>query len=67
MAVTGLDTFDKTVHETNSWIDSVADRRAGARIQGAARTLHALRDQLGPSMAAHLGDQTAHPSARRLL
>lgn len=25
MSITGLDTFDKTVHETNSWLASLAD------------------------------------------
>lgn len=25
MSITGLDTFDKTVHETNSWLALLAD------------------------------------------
>ena len=61
MAITGLDTFDKTIHETNSWIKAVADelgigdRELALRALRAA--LHALRDQLGANTAAHLGDQ----------
>jgi uncharacterized protein (DUF2267 family) len=61
MAITGLDTFDKTVHETNSWISAVAKHLwLGERevaFKALRATLHALRDQLEPSTAAHLGDQ----------
>lgn len=61
MAITGLDTFDTTVHETNGWLASLADHLGLAereRVYKALRaTLHALRDQLGPDTAAHFGDQ----------
>jgi uncharacterized protein (DUF2267 family) len=61
MAITGLDTFDKTVHETNSWIASLAGHLGvGERelaFKALRATLHALRDQLQPDTAAHLGDQ----------
>jgi uncharacterized protein (DUF2267 family) len=61
MPVTGLHTFDKTVHETNSWIASLADQLGiGERELAFAAlraTLHVLSDQLPPDTAAHLGDQ----------
>lgn len=61
MTTTGLDTFDKTVQETNLWLKAVmekldtADRhRAYASLKA---VLHALRDRIGPENASHLGAQ----------
>ncbi len=58
---TGLDTFDKTVHESNLWLKAVMERldsddrhRAYATLRA---VLHALRDRIGPESAAHLGAQ----------
>ncbi|MBX9943629.1 MAG: DUF2267 domain-containing protein [Reyranella sp.] len=61
MSATGLDVFDKTLHETNHWLKLMAgelgtDSRRAAF--GALRgTLHALRDRIGPENAVHLGAQ----------
>lgn len=57
MASTGLDTFDKTLHLTNTWIGEIARRIGGDRQHGyhALRAvLHALRDRLLPGEAADL-------------
>jgi len=58
---TGLDTFDKTVQETNLWLKDIMDRldtedrhRACSSLRA---VLHALRDRIGPESAAHLGAQ----------
>jgi uncharacterized protein (DUF2267 family) len=58
---TGLDTFDKTVQESNLWLKDVMDRldtedrhRAYSSLRA---VLHALRDRIGPESAAHLGAQ----------
>jgi uncharacterized protein (DUF2267 family) len=61
MSTTGLDTFDKTLQETNLWLKSVMrhldtkDRHLAYAALGA--TLHALRDRIGPENAVHLGAQ----------
>jgi uncharacterized protein (DUF2267 family) len=61
MAVTGLPVFDKTVHETNGWLASLAEKLGAGERELAFKvlraTLHALRDQLPPDSAAHLADQ----------
>ena len=61
MSTTGLDIFDKTVHETNHWLKIVMDeletdnrKHAFAVLRA---TLHALRDRIGPINAIHLGAQ----------
>lgn len=61
MPLTGLESFDRTVHKTNEWLREVMDelgwedRRRALR---ALRTvLHALRDHLTPQEAAELGAQ----------
>lgn len=61
MSATGLDVFDKTIHETNAFLRVVMreletdDRRMAF---GALRgTLHALRDNLGVPEMAHLSAQ----------
>ena len=58
---TGLDTFDKTVQESNLWLKDVMERlntydrhRAYSTLRA---VLHALRDRIGPENAAHLGAQ----------
>lgn len=61
MSVTGLPTFDKTLHETNAWLKDLMeelhtdDRQAAYVVLRA--TLHALRDRIGPENAVHLGAQ----------
>jgi uncharacterized protein (DUF2267 family) len=58
---TGLDTFDKTVQESNLWLKDVmerlntTDRHHAYSILRAV--LHALRDRIRPESAAHLGAQ----------
>ena len=57
----GLDTFDKTVQESNLWLKDVMERldtRDRHHAYSALRAvLHALRDRIGPESAAHLGAQ----------
>lgn len=61
MSMTGLEVFDTTVHKTNSWLNDLMqilrwpDKHD---IYRALRTtLHALRDRLTVTEAAHLGAQ----------
>jgi len=58
---TGLDTFDKTVQESNLWLKDIMDRLNTEDRHHAYSTLravlHALRDRIGPESAAHLGAQ----------
>lgn len=58
---TGLDTFDKTVQETNLWLKDVMERLSTEDRHHAYSSLravlHALRDRIGPESAAHLGAQ----------
>ncbi len=61
MSATGLDVFDKSIHETNAFVKIVMrdletdDRHmAFGALRGA---LHALRDNLGVGEIAHLSDQ----------
>ena len=58
---TGLDTFDKTVQESNLWLKAVMERLDTNDRHHAYSTLravlHALRDRIGPENAAHLGAQ----------
>jgi uncharacterized protein (DUF2267 family) len=58
---TGLDTFDKTVQESNLWLKAVMERLDTNDRHHAYSTLravlHALRDRIGPESAAHLGAQ----------
>jgi uncharacterized protein (DUF2267 family) len=58
---TGLDTFDKTVQESNLWLKDVMERlRTGDRHHAYSTlraVLHALRDRIGAETAAHLGAQ----------
>jgi len=58
---TGLDTFDKTVQESNLWLKDIMDRLDTEDRHHAYSSLravlHALRDRIGPESAAHLGAQ----------
>jgi uncharacterized protein (DUF2267 family) len=58
---TGLDTFDRTVQESNLWLKDVMERLNTYDRHHAYSTLravlHALRDRIGPENAAHLGAQ----------
>jgi uncharacterized protein (DUF2267 family) len=58
---TGLDTFDKTVQESNLWLKDVMERLNTQDRHHAYSTLrvvlHALRDRIGPESAAHLAAQ----------
>jgi uncharacterized protein (DUF2267 family) len=58
---TGLDVFDTTLQHTNLWLKDLM-RRLGTEdrklaYQVLSRTLHAVRDRIGPENAAHLGAQ----------
>jgi uncharacterized protein (DUF2267 family) len=61
MSTNGLDTFDRTVHETNQWLRIVmAELNTGSRHQAymALRaSLHVLRDRIGPEHAIHFAAQ----------
>jgi uncharacterized protein (DUF2267 family) len=61
MSATGLDTFDRTIHETNQWLRIVmAELKTDSRHQAytALRAgLHALRDRIGPENAVHFAAQ----------
>jgi uncharacterized protein (DUF2267 family) len=58
---TGLDTFDKTVQESNLWLKDLTERLGTEDRHHAYSTLravlHALRDRIGAETAAHLGAQ----------
>ncbi|HUU66048.1 MAG TPA: DUF2267 domain-containing protein [Methyloceanibacter sp.] len=58
---TGLDTFDKTVNESNLWLKAVMERLDSEDRHRAYSTLravlHGLRDRIGAESAAHLGAQ----------
>ncbi len=58
---TGLDTFDKTIQESNLWLKDLMDRLNTRDRHHAYSTLravlHTLRDRIGPESAAHLGAQ----------
>ncbi len=58
---TGLDTFDKTVQESNLWLKDIMERLGSQDRHHAYSTLravlHGLRDRIGPESAAHLGAQ----------
>ncbi|MGH6736160.1 MAG: DUF2267 domain-containing protein [Methyloceanibacter sp.] len=58
---TGLDTFDKTVQESNLWLKDIMERLDTKDRHHAYSSLravlHALRDRIGPESAAHLGAQ----------
>ncbi len=60
MSTTGLDVFDHTIHTTNVWLGEIEayvgpDRKLAWKVL--TTVLQALRDQLQPDLAAHLGAQ----------
>jgi uncharacterized protein (DUF2267 family) len=61
MSTNGLDTFDRTTHETNQWLRIVmVELNTASRHQAyvALRaSLHALRDRIGPELAIHFAAQ----------
>jgi len=61
MSMTGLETFDRTVHRTNEWVHELMDELAWRdkhKAYGAMKaTLHALRDRLTVVEAAKLAAQ----------
>ncbi|OFX00384.1 MAG: hypothetical protein A3D94_22330 [Alphaproteobacteria bacterium RIFCSPHIGHO2_12_FULL_66_14] len=61
MSATGLEVFDKTLHESNHWVRLMmvelgtdSRRAAFGVLRG---TLHAMRDRIGPENAVHFGAQ----------
>lgn len=59
---TGLDVFDATLQKTNQWLNKIEQRESigGNRNRSylvLRGTLHALRDELNPNEAVHLGAQ----------
>jgi uncharacterized protein (DUF2267 family) len=58
---TGLDSFDKTVQESNLWLKDVMERLDTEdrhhNYSTLRAVLHALRDRIGAESAAHLGAQ----------
>jgi uncharacterized protein (DUF2267 family) len=58
---TGLDTFDKTVQESNLWLKDLMERLGTYDRHHAYSSLravlHSLRDRVGAENAAHLGAQ----------
>jgi len=61
MSNTGLEIFDKTLHETNHWLKIVMQELATndrhVAFSALRAGLHALRDRIGPVNAVHLGAQ----------
>jgi uncharacterized protein (DUF2267 family) len=61
--ITGLEKFDRSVHKSNEWLNSLA-RRLGTDRRDAYRILrayfHVLRDRLTVDEAAHLAAQLPH-------
>ncbi len=61
MTTTGLTVFDDTIHATNTWLHEIGsrmvwdDRRKAYRLL--RTSLHAIRDRLPPTAAAHLAAQ----------
>ncbi|WP_404383043.1 DUF2267 domain-containing protein [Caenispirillum salinarum] len=60
MSATGLEMFDKTLQETNIWLNEISEHLGGDKqhaYHALRATLHALRDRLTVEEAAHLGAQ----------
>jgi uncharacterized protein (DUF2267 family) len=61
MSMTGLDTFDGTIHKTNHWLNELMQvlgwRDKHKTYRALKATLHALRDRLTVDEAAQLGAQ----------
>jgi uncharacterized protein (DUF2267 family) len=58
---TGIDGLDRSIHETNIWLNELQERLGTKDRKQAYRalkaTLHAVRDRVGPTNAAHLAAQ----------
>lgn len=56
-----IDTIDKTLQTTRTWLAEIQDRLhttdSGLAYTALEATLHAIRDRLGPRSATALGDQ----------
>lgn len=60
MSATGLDVFDKTLQETNIWLNEVNEQLGGEKkhaYHALRSTLHTLRDRLTIDEATDLGAQ----------
>ena len=61
MSTDGLDSFDRTVHETHQWLRIVmVELKTSSRHQAYSAlraSLHALRDRIGPENAVHFAAQ----------
>jgi uncharacterized protein (DUF2267 family) len=61
MSMTGLDTFDTTIHRTNRWVNELMEllhwRDKHKSYLALKAALHALRDRLPVDEAAQLGAQ----------
>jgi uncharacterized protein (DUF2267 family) len=61
MSLSGIDAFDRSLHETNVWLKDLKSRLGTEDSHvayGVLRAgLHALRDRIGPENAVHLGAQ----------
>lgn len=60
MSVNGLDVFDKTIQQTNVWLDEIMedvgpDRKLAWHVLGGV--LRTLRDRLQPELALHVSAQ----------
>lgn len=60
MSVNGLEVFDKTIQQTNIWLDEImekigSDRKLAWHVLGGV--LRTLRDRLQPEVALHLSAQ----------
>lgn len=64
MAVTGLDSFDRSLHKSNEWLKSLMERLGSDDRRYAYRVLrgyfHVLRDRLTVDEAAQLAAQLPH-------
>jgi uncharacterized protein (DUF2267 family) len=61
MTMTGLTTFDDTIHTTNTWLHEITSRMGWDERQRGYRllrlSLHAIRDRLSVAETAHLSAQ----------
>lgn len=60
MSATGLDVFDRTIQNTNIWLDEIMDRLGPDRQLAwkvLTTVLHQLRDRLPTNFSAHLAAQ----------
>ena len=61
MSTAGLDVFDRTIQETNQWLNTITEELGQGDSQlaysGLRATLHALRDRIPTDVAAEFGAQ----------